>query len=176
MNGGDQVEPDPSAGAIAHPRPTTQGSSQERSPEGIATVLAGVAALAGVMLLATLPLALVLVQVDGRTVASYGTDAGHDVALALLGLALLGAAFAALRGGDAVAWGAVAVIGVTTLAVTGLFDLPDVRADGAFGPRLVAAESVPGAAFYLESLGGTLALLSGGFALLLGLGDERGRR
>ena len=69
------------------------------------------------------------------------------------------------------------VLGVVTLLIALLGDLPDAHATGIVGSgasQYAEGTSTPSAGLYMETLGGVLLLISGGIGLML-LGAPRRR-
>ena len=103
-------------------------------------------------------------------IKTVGTGANHAWAplpLALLAVAL---AFAVFRYGNRPALLALGVLGIATLLVALLGDLPDARASGLIGSSAggyVQATSAPSAGLYLETLGAVLLLIAGGLGFLM---------
>jgi hypothetical protein len=89
------------------------------------------------------------------------------IPIALLALAL---AFGAARERSHVSLLALAALGITSLLIALLGDLPDAQASGLLmrGGHLVMANANPTVGMYLESLGSIALILAGGLGLLLG--------
>jgi len=91
----------------------------------------------------------------------------HGGALLLLGLVAVGAGFFSRRPGATASAGAVLLaIGAVTLGLALIGDLPVTNETGAIGLDFDGATASAGFGFYLELIGGVLALLAGVFALL----------
>jgi hypothetical protein len=102
-----------------------------------------------------------------KTVGAGGSHAWAPIPLALLAAAL---AFALYRNGSRAALVAIAPLGVVTLLIALVGDLPDARSIGLVGSgagQYVEATAAPRAGLYAETLGAVLLLLSGGVGLLL---------
>jgi hypothetical protein len=90
----------------------------------------------------------------------------HGGALLLLGLVAVGAGFFARRPGATASAGAVLLaVGVLTLGLALIGDLPVTNETGAIGLDFDGATASAGLGFYLELIGGALALLAGVLAL-----------
>ncbi len=79
-------------------------------------------------------------------------------------------AFAAYRSGSRAALAAVALLGVVTLLIALLGDLPDAHATGLVGSgasQYVEGSSTPSAGLYMETLGAIVLVIAGGVGLLL---------
>jgi hypothetical protein len=153
--------------------------SDERSARGRNAVLAVAltAALGALLILVSQFTALYHVHVAASSapVKTVGTGANH--AWAPIPIALLAAALAVVvyRRRSRTALIALAVLGVLTLLIALLGDLPDAHATGIVGSgasQYAEGTSTPSAGLYMETLGAILLLLSGGIGLLL-LGAPR---
>jgi hypothetical protein len=90
----------------------------------------------------------------------------HGGALILLALLTVGAALAIRSGWTAAGGAALVAIGVVTLGLTLIGDLPATGDTGAIGSTdLAPATASAGLGFYLELLGGLLCLAAGALAL-----------
>jgi hypothetical protein len=79
-------------------------------------------------------------------------------------------AVAVYRHGNRSAFVALAALGIATLLIALLGDLPDARASGLIGSSAggyVQAVSKPSAGLYMETLGAVVLLAAGGVGLLL---------
>jgi hypothetical protein len=107
---------------------------------------------------------------SSAVVKTVGTGTNHawaPVPLALLAAVL---AFAAYRHGNRPAFLAIAALGIATLLIALLGDLPDTRTSGLIGSSAggyIQATSSPGAGLYLETLGAVVLLAAGGMGLLV---------
>ncbi len=91
----------------------------------------------------------------------------HGGALILLGLVAVGAGFYSRRPGATGSAGAVLLaVGVVTIGLALIGDLPVTNETGAIGLDFDGATASAGLGFYLELIGGVLALLAGVLALL----------
>ena len=153
-------------------------SSEPRESHGIAVaavvLMAGLGAL---LILVSQFTALYQVHVatNSPPIRTAGTGANH--AWAPLPIALLAAvlAFAVYRNGSRTALVALIVLGIVTLLIALLGDLPDAHATGIVGSsasQYAEGTSTPSAGLYMETLGAILLLISGGVGLLL-LGAPR---
>jgi hypothetical protein len=102
-----------------------------------------------------------------KTVGTGGNHAWAPIPLALLAAVL---AFAAYRYRNRTALLAIALLGVVTLLIALLGDLPDVHATGLIGSgagQYVEGTASPSAGLYMETLGAIVLLVSGGVGFLL---------
>jgi hypothetical protein len=160
----------PPAGSEREP----EGRSEQPEQRGgvTATVLL-IAACVGALLILVSQFAT-LYQLHSATssvaVKSVGTGSNHawaPIPLALLAVLL---AVAAYRSGSRVALAAIAVLGVVTLLIALIGDLPDAHATGLIGSgasQYSVGTSTPSAGLYLETLGAVVLLITGGVGLLL---------
>jgi hypothetical protein len=153
--------------------------SDERSARGGNAVLAVAltAVLGALLILVSQFTALYHVHVatGSAPIKTVGTGANH--AWAPIPIALLAAALAVVvyRRRSRTALIALAVLGVVTLLIALLGDLPDAHATGIVGSgasQYAEGTSTPSAGLYMETLGAILLLISGGIGLLL-LGAPR---
>ncbi len=150
---------------------------RKRVDEGWSTALrAGVlgGALLGALLLIAsefMPLYRVATTTGDMPIKSVSTGS-HD-AYALIPIALVAAALAyggAIRG-SRVALLALGALGLATLLIALIGDLPDAQATGVIGntgTHFQQAAAKPQAGLYIETLGAILLIVSSGCALLLG--------
>ena len=155
------------------------GPSDERRTRGANAALgvALTAALGALVILVSQFTALYHVHVatSSSPVKTVGTGPNH--AWAPIPIALLAAvlAFVIYRKGSRTALVALLVLGLVTLLIALLGDLPDAHATGIVGSgasQYAEGTSTPSAGLYMETLGAILLLLSGGVGLLL-LGTPR---
>jgi hypothetical protein len=106
-------------------------------------------------------------------VKSTTGHAQHSFALLVLGLAALLMAYGATRRGSRPAMAALLAVGVVTLCIALIGDLPDATSTGVFGRNFEDARAVRGAGFYLETLGAFLLVIAGSAGLFL---SNPGRR
>jgi hypothetical protein len=106
-----------------------------------------------------------------RAAISMVTGGSHNtyafVPIALLAVLL---AYGAAREGSRVALLALGILGVISLLIALLGDLPDAKSSGLLmrGGHLVTASSNPAAGMYFETLGSIVLILGCGLGLLLG--------
>jgi hypothetical protein len=98
--------------------------------------------------------------------------AGSQHTYALIPIALLVAvlAYGAWHDASRPALLAIGVLGVATLLIAVIGDLPDASATGITGSpttRLMNASSSPGLALYMETLGAAILIMTSGVAFLL---------
>lgn len=102
-----------------------------------------------------------------RTVGTGGNHAWAPIPLALAAIVL---AYAVYRHGSRVALVGLLALGVATLLIALIGDLPDAHSSGLIGSSAsgyVQATSSPSAGLYMETLGAVLLLLAGGIGLLM---------
>lgn len=146
---------------------------EPREGRSVAVLVVVLAVLLGsVLIILSQFTALYHVHVPTRTapVRTVGTGANH--AWAPLPLALLAAvlSFAVYRYGNRTALIAIALLGVVTLLIALLGDLPDTHSTGLIGSgaaQYVEGTSSPSAGLYMETLGAIVLLISGGVGFLL---------
>jgi len=149
----------------------------------------------GVILTIALVAALLLIVAEFSTIASVSVDGEscevlndtnseladrcslsgwerHGGALIVLALLMLGAAVAARRGVTREIGAVLLAIGLITLGLTLIGDLPVTNDAGAIGNDFDNATGSAGFGFYLELLGGALCVAAG----MLGLVTSRERR
>jgi hypothetical protein len=93
-----------------------------------------------------------------RTVATRDNDSYALVPLALLAAAL---GFGVFRSGSRPALLAIGIVGLVTLLIALIGDLPDAQATGLVGSpstHFISATSTPSAGLYLETLGAVLLI------------------
>jgi hypothetical protein len=90
----------------------------------------------------------------------------HSWSVGLLGLFAILMAFGAAVGRSRPAAVALTIAGAVVLGITLLHDLPNTRKTGQIGFAFVQARAHKGAGFWLELIGGVLALVAGLTALL----------
>jgi hypothetical protein len=110
-----------------------------------------------------------------RSVGAGANHAWAPVPLALLAAVL---ALAVHRHGNRPAFLAFAALGIATLLIALLGDLPDAQTSGLIGSSAggyVQATSRPSAGLYMETLGAVLLVAAGGVGLLLPAGTPAPR-
>jgi hypothetical protein len=147
--------------------------------------------VAGVVLGALLGALLVIVSqftvlyhlrsaTSSAVIKTVGTGANHAYAPIPLALLAIVLAVAIYRhpGRPAVAGMAgLVVVGLATLGIALLGDLPDAHTSGLIGStasQFVEASASPDAGLYMETLGGVVLLASGGLGLIILAGRPRG--
>ena len=177
MNAPPEANTEYSRGSEAS-QPVSAPSDEHRARGGNAVLgVALTAALGALLILVSQFTALYHVHVatSSAAIKTVGTGANHawaPIPIALLAGAL---AFAAYRKGSRTALVALMVLGVVTLLIALLGDLPDAHATGIVGSgasQYAEGTSTPSAGLYMETLGGVLLLISGGIGLML-LGATR---
>jgi hypothetical protein len=115
------------------------------------------------------------VATSSAPIKTVGTGANHAWAPLPIALLAAGLAFAVYQKASRAALVALVVLGVVTLLIALLGDLPDAHATGIVGSgasQYAEGTSTPSAGLYMETLGAILLLISGGIGLLL-LGAPR---
>ena len=154
-------------------QPVSTPSNERRSGGRNAVIgVALTAALGALLVLVSQFTALYHVHVatSSAPVKTVGTGANH--AWAPIPIALLAAvlAFVVYRKGSRTALIALVVLGVVTLGIALLGDLPDAHSTGIVGSgasQYAEGASTPSAGLYMETLGAILLVISGGVGLLL---------
>jgi Tryptophan-associated transmembrane protein (Trp_oprn_chp) len=125
-----------------------------------------------------IPLYHVHIPTSSAPVKTVGTGANHGWAPIPIALACFALAAAVYRHGNRTALLGLTVLGVATLLIALLGDLPDAHSTGLIGStasQYVQGVSSASAGLYLETLGAVLLLVSGGVGFLM-LGSASGRR
>jgi hypothetical protein len=131
-----------------------------------------VAAIGALLVLVAqfIPLYHVHVPTSSAPIKTVGTGANHGWAPVPIALVCFALAAAVYRHGNRTALLGLAVLGVATLLIALLGDLPDAHATGLIGSsanQYVQGVSSPSAGLYLETLGAVLLLVSGGVGFLM---------
>jgi hypothetical protein len=103
-------------------------------------------------------------------VKSVGTGSHHSYALIPIALLAAALAVAVFRLGSRPALLSMGLLGVVTLLIALLGDLPDASASGlvgSAGTHYINATSTPSAGIYMETLGAALLIIASGAAFLL---------
>ncbi len=155
--------------------------AQSGAPTGLsrtvaAAVLAGAVAGAALLLIAEFtPLLSVHSGLGAAAIKTVST--GSHNSYALIPVALLAAllSVAAWRAPNPLALLAIGLLGLVTLLIALVGDLPDAQATGVT-PSETLASSSPEVGFYLETLGGVILLISAAAGLLLTTPGRLGTR
>lgn len=127
-----------------------------------------------------LTLYTVATTAGGRHITSVSTGSHDAFALVPIALVAVALAYGAVSRGSRPALLALAALGVATLLIALIGDLPDAQATGVVGSSATHFQSAgakPDAGLYIETLGAILLLIAGGCGLLLGApGRPRERR
>jgi hypothetical protein len=110
-----------------------------------------------------------------KTVGTGGNHAWAPVPLALAAVVL---AYAVYRAGGRTALAGLVALGVATLLIALIGDLPDAHSSGLVGSSAngyVQATSSPSAGLYMETLGAVILIVAGGVGLLM-LAPQIGRK
>lgn len=135
----------------------------------------------GVVLVAVIGALLVLVAqftalyhvhvaTSSAPIKTIGTGGNHGWAPLPIALVCLVLALAVYRHGNRTALLGLVVLGIATLLIALLDDLPDAHSTGLIGSSAntyVQGAASPGAGLYLETLGSVLLLVSGGVGFLM---------
>jgi len=160
---------------LSSPLRRRASSPSERRPAGRA------AGTGGVVLVAVIGALLVLVAqftalyhvhvaTSSAPIKTVGTGGNHGWAPVPIALVCLLLAFAVYRYGNRTALLGLVVLGIATLLIALLDDLPDAHSTGLIGSSAntyVQGASSPGAGLYMETLGSVLLLVSGGVGFLM---------
>ena len=177
---------------LLHPvrhRASSGPSRASSSPPGQAdggTPTTGATGWAGLSLIALLGALLILVAqftalyhlhsaTSSQAVKTVQTGPNHAWAPIPLALVAVALAYAVYRHGNRPALVGLAVLGIATLLIALLGDLPDAHSSGLIGSSAggyVEATSSASAGLYMETLGAVALLVSGGVGLLM-LGPQR---
>jgi hypothetical protein len=107
---------------------------------------------------------------SSAVVGTVGTGGNHAWAPVPLALAALALAYAVYRHGSRTALAALIALGVATLLIALIGDLPDAHSTGLIGSSAngyVQATSSPSAGLYMETLGAAVLIIVGGVGVLL---------
>jgi hypothetical protein len=102
---------------------------------------------------------------------SVGTGSHHSYALIPVALLVAFLAYGLWRSRARPALYAIGVLGIVTLLIALIGDLPDAQASGVYGSPargLMTASSSPQAGLYMETLGAVVLIVCAGTGLLLG--------
>ncbi len=168
-----EAEPEYSRGPVPSRRafPGRGGPATRLShPVALTVVSAGVAGALLLVAAEFAPLLTVRTSALGAPVTTVSTST-HD-AWALIPLALLALMMSVgvWRTGSRLGLLALGVVGVVTVLITLLGDLPDAQATGLVGSqstRYAVAASSPAAGLYLETLGAVVLVIAAATGLLL---------
>jgi len=160
---------------LSVPRPgrasTPPGTGYESRPAGTGAV--AVVALVGALLVLVAQFTAlyhVHVATSSAPIRTVGTGANHGWAPVPIALACVLLALAVYRYGNRAAMLGLAVLGIATLLIALLGDLPDAHATGLIGSsasHYVQGAASPSVGLYLETLGAVLLLVSGGVGFLM---------
>jgi hypothetical protein len=158
-------------------RPESASSTGRLPGTGAIVFVAATGALL-VLVAQFIPLYHVHIPTSSAPVKTVGTGANHGFAPIPIALACFALAAAVYRHGNRTALLGLTVLGVATLLIALLGDLPDAHSTGLIGSsagQYVQGVSSASAGLYLETLGAVLLLVSGGVGFLM-LGSASGRR
>jgi hypothetical protein len=142
--------------------------------DGVGNVIAAGGLLAAAVLIAAEFMTLYTVHVIGRLlpIRSIATGSHHGYALIPIGVLAIVLSIAVQRGAGRPALIALAALGIITLVIALLGDLPDAHRRGliASGAGFELGQASPSRGFYLETLGAVLLLIVAGVGSLAGAG------
>jgi hypothetical protein len=107
---------------------------------------------------------------SSAAIKTIGTGGNHAWAPIPLALAAAVLAYAVYRHGSRVALAGLLALGVATLLIVLIGDLPDAHSSGLVGSSAsgyVQATSTPSAGLYMETLGAIILIVAGGIGLLM---------
>jgi hypothetical protein len=180
MNAPPEANSEYSRGSEASGRlllPRWQASSAPASPGsdavGRAHVALAVAALLGALLVLVAQFTALYHLHSASSAAAIktvGTGANHAWAPIPLALVAGALAYAVYRHGSRVALAGLVALGVATLLIALIGDLPDAHSSGLVGSSAngyVQATASPSAGLYMETLGAVVLIAAGGVGLLM---------
>jgi hypothetical protein len=144
---------------LPDPTPTSGSTSTPGLVRGGLAGLAAVSVL--VLLIASFSDVVVVTGSGGRQVAADSGLDRHGPALLVLAIAIGVLTFLALRGARVAALG-IGIVGLVVVLISLLGDVPDLQVTGGYQAFGSTATTEAGVGFYLETLGGALAILAGG--------------
>jgi hypothetical protein len=157
--------------------PRWQASSTPASPGSDAAGRACVALAVGSLLAALLvvvaqftPLYHLHAATSSAAIKTVGTGGNHAWAPIPLALVAVALACAVYRHGSRVALAGLVALGVATLLIALIGDLPDAHSSGLVGSSAngyVQATASPSAGLYMETLGAVILIAAGGIGLLM---------
>jgi hypothetical protein len=107
---------------------------------------------------------------SAAAIKTVGTGGNHAWAPIPLALAAVVLAYAVYRTGSRTALAGLVALGVATLLIALIGDLPDARSSGLVGSSAsgyVQANASPSAGLYMETLGAIILIAAGGIGLLI---------
>ena len=145
--------------------PVRPGTAARDWSKTVRALLAASAVLAAVLLVAAEFTTLFSIHVASSRVAirTVSTGVHHSYALVPVGLLALFLAAGVGREGSRPALLAIGLLGVITLLLALIGDLPDAHASGLIGTRAThfeAAAATPGAGLYIETGGAALLIMT----------------
>jgi hypothetical protein len=149
--------------------PSRRSAAERAAGTGAVVLVALVGALL-VFVAQFIPLYHVHVATSAAPIKSVGTGANHGWAPLPIALVCLPLALAVYRYGSRMALLGLAVLGIATLLIALLGDLPDAHATGLIGSgtnQYVQAANKAAVGLYLETLGAVLLLVSGGVGFVM---------
>jgi hypothetical protein len=150
----------------------TSAAPGYEAPAGARAAIALSAALGALLILVSQFTALYQVHsaASSLPIKTVGTGASHAWAGIPLALVAAALAYAVYRYGNRAALAGLIALGVATLLIALLSDLPPTHASGLVGSPATGysrAVSTRSAGLYMETLGAVVLILSGGIGLLL---------
>jgi hypothetical protein len=107
---------------------------------------------------------------SSAAIKTIGTGGNHAWAPIPLAIAAAVLAYAVYRHGSRMALAGLLALGVATLLIALIGDLPDAHSSGLVGSSAsgyVQATSTPSAGLYMETLGAIILIVAGGIGLLM---------
>ncbi len=173
-----EAEPEYSRGPLRFRRaifgPAGPASRRSR-PVTLMLLTVGVAGALLLVAAEFAPLLTVRTSALGAPVTTVTTSAHDAWALVPLALLALFLSVGAWRTDSGLALLALGVVGIVTVLIALLGDLPDAQATGLTGSQSTGygvAASSPAAGFFLETLGAVLLVIAAGAGLLLSAGPR----
>ncbi len=111
----------------------------------------------------------------GAPIKTVSTGSHDSYALIPIALAVAGLAYLAAMKGSWPALLALTGLGIVTLLIALIGDLPDAQATGVIGSsatHFASAKAKPSTGLYMETLGAILLIIAGGCGLLLSTGGQ----
>ena len=165
--------------------PRWQGSEAPSSPGSNAAGPARLAVALGALLGALLVIVAQFTALyhlhsatSSSAIKTVGTGGNHAWAPIPLALAAVILAYAVYRTGSRTALAGLLALGVATLLIALIGDLPDAHSSGLVGSSAngyAQATSSPSAGLYMETLGAVILIVAGGIGLLMSAPQTRRR-
>jgi hypothetical protein len=155
------------------------GTPHARLTETVPAAVLAFGLVGAVLLLGSEFATLYSIHVTTRRAAVQSVTGGSHNSYAFIPIAILAfvLAYGAAREKSRPALSALAVLGIISLLIALLGDLPDAQSSGLLmeGGHFVSASASPSAGMYLETLGAIVLVISAGIGFLLGPPPPRRR-